>query len=74
MALHIEILNIQFHIKRLVLKALNKCKTDAEAAKELGISIRSLYLYKKEFKIIKDSKGQLISVKEQEVNAVVFEA
>lgn len=37
-----EILNIDFHVRRLLLKALNICRTRTEAATALGISTKTL--------------------------------
>ena len=38
-----EILNIEYHTKRLIVKALNQSRTNEEAAKLLGITWRNLY-------------------------------
>lgn len=46
-----EILNIEHHVKILVLKALNRTANHSYAAKELGITERTLYRYKKNFGI-----------------------
>ena len=46
-----ETLNIDYHHKRLMLKALNKTSTIALAAKELGISERTLIRWMDEYKI-----------------------
>ncbi len=46
-----ETLNIEYHLKRRVLKALNKFKKDFEAAEELGIASGTLYRYKQRFNI-----------------------
>jgi len=48
-----EKLNLDYHIKRLMLKALNKQPTIALAATELGISERTLYRWMDEYKIVK---------------------
>ena len=42
-------LNIEYHIKRLILIALGKYKTDEQAAKALGVARRTLYNYKKKY-------------------------
>lgn len=47
-----ENLNIDYHNKRLMLKALNKHPTVALAAKELGISERTLFRWMDEYKIV----------------------
>lgn len=46
-----EILNIDYHVKQLVLKALKRAATHQEAAKLLGITVRSLCNYKYRFNI-----------------------
>ncbi|MGN6417769.1 MAG: helix-turn-helix domain-containing protein [Pseudobacter sp.] len=38
-----EILNIEYHTVRLMVKALNSSKTKVAAAEKLGISDRTLY-------------------------------
>lgn len=50
-AMEEENLNIEWHIKQRVLKALNKFKNDFKAAAALGINARTLYSYKKRFDI-----------------------
>lgn len=51
-----EILNIEHHVKRLLLKALNRTHFQKIAAEKLGISERSLHRYKKQFNISYDKK------------------
>lgn len=46
-----EILNINYHIRLMVLKALNTSPNTFIAAKKLGVSERQVYRYKKEFSI-----------------------
>lgn len=46
-----ENLNIEFHHKRLILKALTKFVINKRAAKELGISVRTLYRLKRNYGI-----------------------
>ncbi len=48
-----EILNIKYHVKRLVLKALNKFQNNEAAADALEITSRTLIAYKHEFNIKK---------------------
>lgn len=48
-----EILNIQYHTRRLFVKALNKYGTQVEAAKAIEISKRTASKYMQEFKIEK---------------------
>ena len=51
-----EILNIEYHTKILVIKALNRSGMSCEAAQLLGISERTLYRYKKQYNIGYDPK------------------
>lgn len=51
-----EILNIEYHVKRIVLKSLNKTHFVKEAARLLGISERTLHRYKRQFNISYDKK------------------
>jgi len=51
MTAHAEILNIDYHTCRLMVKALNKFRTKAAAAKAMGISERNLYRLKKRYGI-----------------------
>ena len=56
-----EILNIEYHKKRLVLKALNLVSTMPYAASKLGISLRTLYRIMDDYNIVyekKDGKRQ----------------
>lgn len=46
-----EILNIEYHTKRLILKALNQERTVRDAADSLGISERTLYFHMKQYNI-----------------------
>jgi hypothetical protein len=46
-----EILNIEYHTKRLVLKALNQEETIEAAANQLNISVRTLHRYKVKYNI-----------------------
>jgi hypothetical protein len=50
-----DILNIEYHTKRLLLKALNKYRYNYEAARELGICERQLYRYKRQYNVIYDN-------------------
>jgi transposase len=49
-----EILNIEFHTIRLVVKSLNCTKNSKEAAEKLGISKKTLYNYMRQYDIIYD--------------------
>ena len=44
-----ESLNIEYHVRRLVLIAIGKFSTQKEAARALGISPRTLAWYQKKF-------------------------
>lgn len=48
-----ETLNIDYNIKQLVIKALNKFRYEHEAAAALKVSTRSLYRYKHRFALIR---------------------
>lgn len=48
-----EILNIEYHTKRLFIKALNKYPTMDQAAAALGVSTRQVNRWKIEFGVIK---------------------
>jgi hypothetical protein len=51
-----ENLNIEYHTKRLIIRALNEKRTIREAAQALGISERNLYELKKQYGIVKCNK------------------
>lgn len=51
MIAHSEILNIEYHTIRLMVKALNKHKTIAKAAKALGMAERLVYNKKQVYDI-----------------------
>lgn len=51
-----EILNIEFHVRRLLIKALNSSKTESQAASKLEVSKRTLWRYKKQYCIVKEGK------------------
>lgn len=46
-----EILNIEYHVKKLFLKALNKYKTTQEVADAVGYSARQVLRLKKDFNV-----------------------
>lgn len=50
-----ETLNIDYHVRRLVVKALNLFPTKIGAAKALGICERQLYVYIHKYDIYHDS-------------------
>lgn len=49
-----EILNIDFHVKQMVLVALNTCCCHEGAARKLGIDVRTLHRKKKQYGIQKN--------------------
>jgi hypothetical protein len=51
-----ETLNIDYHTRRLVVKALNIFPTKIAAAKSLGICERQLYVYIHKYDIYRDSQ------------------
>lgn len=63
-----EILNIEYHIKPTILKAMNRYGFGymKAAARDLGISERSLYRYKHDYDIEWDEKKQQYYSKRQE--------
>lgn len=52
-----EILNIEFHTKRLVIRALNECKNKRAAAKALGICERNLFRLIKQYNIVREKES-----------------
>jgi DNA-binding XRE family transcriptional regulator len=58
-----ETLNISYHVQRMVLKALNKCKTKKEAAQALGVTTQTLNNYEYQFSIERDSSGRYVNKK-----------
>lgn len=63
-----EILNIDYHTKRLVLKALNLYgdRYHKAAAQSLGISMRTLFRYKHDLEIEYDEETKQFYSKRQE--------
>jgi transposase-like protein len=55
-----EILNVDFHRRRLLLKSLNISKTYEEAAKRCGIAKRTLFLWKRNYNIRKNKEGKYV--------------
>ena len=58
-----EILNIQHHTVRLILKSLNCSKTLQEAAQKCGLNKKSLYNYRRDNNIryVKEKKLYMIT-------------
>jgi len=46
-----ENLNLDYHIKRLIIIALAKYKTETEQSRALGVSKRTLYNYRKRYSL-----------------------
>lgn len=44
-------LNIEYHVKRLIMIAVAKYKTEYQQAQALGIDRRTLYNYKKKYNL-----------------------
>jgi hypothetical protein len=51
-----ENLNIEWHTKTMILKALNTCQTTAEAAAVLGMTQRNLFYLKAQYGIERVSR------------------
>lgn len=56
-----EILNIEYHKRRLIVKALNKLPTKVKAYKALGITEKQLYNLIWRYSIKKDKAGTYYS-------------
>lgn len=52
-----EILNIEYHVKRMIVKALNNTQTHEDAALLLGITVRTLYRYKAQYNVFYDKRS-----------------
>lgn len=62
-----EILNIEYHTKRPVLKALNQESTIEAAATKLNLSVRTLHRYKVNYNIqLLDNQYQIIKKNQNE--------
>lgn len=60
-----EILNIEYHTKRLLLKALNQERSQARAAVLLGVTERTVARMVKLYKLKKDRKAGTYSLQEE---------
>lgn len=58
-----EILNIDYHTKRLIVKALNQTLSHEKAAKALGISERNLFRLRKQYNIQKVQRYEVVELK-----------
>ncbi len=65
-----EILNIEYHKRRLLLKALNKAEIIKDAAKLLGINQRRLYMWKKDFNIEYNKERREYFIKESKIKII----
>jgi transposase-like protein len=52
-----EILNLDYHRCRLILKSLNSSKTIKEAAVKCGLSKNTLFIWRKNYSIVKNKDG-----------------
>jgi len=52
-----EILNVDYHRCRLMLKSLNTSKTIKEAAQKCGLSKRTMQTWRKNYNIVKNKDG-----------------
>lgn len=52
-----EILNIQYHVGKMIVKALNRAVNVRDAAKLLGVTERTLYRYKWQYNVMYDRKS-----------------
>ena len=62
-----EILNIEYHHKRMSFIALNLSKTVPEAANKLGITERTLFTWIKKFNFYKDVKSGRYLMRETKI-------
>jgi hypothetical protein len=58
-----QILNIDYHTKLLIIKALNRTSSHEKAAKALGISERNLFLLRKQYNIQKVQRYEVVEPK-----------
>ena len=61
-----EILNIEYHVKRMVIKALNQTQSHEAAGRLLGVTGRTVYRYKRQFDIVYDAKRNEYKFKSQQ--------
>ena len=52
-----EILNIEYHRVRLIVKSLNLSRDKRDAAQKCGLSVKSLYQYIRIYDIVKENKN-----------------
>jgi hypothetical protein len=55
-----EILNVDYHRRRLLTISLNVSKTHEEAAKKCGITKRTLFIWKRNYNIRKNKEGKYV--------------
>jgi hypothetical protein len=60
---HIEILNIAYHTRDLLLRALNKYPVKTKACKALSVSERTMYNMIEKFEVKQDLSGKYYSNK-----------
>lgn len=52
-----EILNLDYHRSRLIIKSLNTSKTIKEAAQKCGLTTRTFHTWRKNYSIRKNKEG-----------------
>ena len=53
-----EILNMDYHRSRLIIKSLNTSKTIKEAAQKCGLTPKTLHTWRKNYNICKNKEGK----------------
>jgi hypothetical protein len=66
-----EILNVDYHVRRLLLKALNKFNCRKEQAQALGVSIRTVYRLMERFEV-ENNNGVAVSKRKLNVELDVM--
>jgi transposase len=56
--MHDEILNLDYHYEKMLIKAINKGGTIKEASKLLGITERTTYTWMKKFNLSKSYQNE----------------
>lgn len=62
-----EILNIDYNIKKMIVRRMNEKKTLSEAAESLGIALRTLYRYRWRYNIKRSESTKEYFIKEEKV-------
>lgn len=53
-----EILNVDYHRFRLIMKSLNTSKTMKEASEKCGITVRTMQTWKRNYNIYRTKEGK----------------